>query len=118
MHPYNSILFDSLTPLINCYNRLGELQNSAAMLRKLIEVISSNPAIAEHHPEKADFYWNLGDVLLSLIEQRGPSLPKKMVARYRQEAHESFEKAAQIRTVCYGAQHPTTLAAIKAVGRS
>lgn len=106
IHPLYGPAFSSLMPLFNCQRHLGQLKEAAGTMRRLIDAINMDTAIAEHHIEKADFYVSLGETLAELLENG--YLNKTVAGHYRKEAREAFEKAVEIRSVCYGPDHRAT----------
>ena len=115
IHASYVLIFGIYAPLVNCYRRTDQLPQSAAALRRLVKIMENNPAIAEHHPEKGDFYWNLGETFSKLVSRGGAS--PAVMARYRQEERECYSRAAEIRTMCYGPKHFATLEAKAALDK-
>ena len=115
IHATYFLVYSVYAPLVNCYRRMDQLPQSAAMLRSILDILDTNPAIAEHHPEKADFLWNLGQTYQMLYERSNDRTPKSAKMRYRQDAREAYSKAAAIRTVCFGADDASTAEALKAM---
>eukprot|EP00904_Undaria_pinnatifida_P001821 jgi/Undpi1/1163/HiC_scaffold_10.g04625.m1 len=70
-----------------------------------------------NHPELGDIYVALADAISVFVEKRGQTLPTKAKSQSISEQKQALERAAAIRSVCMGKDHPTTAEAKRALAR-
>eukprot|EP00903_Cladosiphon_okamuranus_P008244 g7936.t1 len=116
LHPANALVVQTLVPLSNCCNFEEDFAASARHLRRA--VLSMEAVYPPNYPELGDFHAALAEANASLLEKRGQALPKKTRSQTDSERKQSLERAAAIRTVCLGREHPTTKKAVAALDRS
>eukprot|EP00250_Pteridium_aquilinum_P002084 c12288_g1_i1 orf=48-1733(+) len=100
LHPLHVLLFDALTPLMNCYRVLGDAEGGSKVCRIIInclEKVLNGPSL-----ELANFYFCLGEMYSECAnsEDLSPILAK----RYKKQAQETFNQVRQLRKICLGKQ--------------
>lgn len=98
LHPLHVLLFDALTPLMNCCRVLGDAEGGARVCRNIInclEKVLNGPSL-----ELANFYFCLGE----MYSERADSVDVSpvLVKRYKRQAQETFHQVRHIRKICLG----------------
>ncbi|GMH44958.1 hypothetical protein BSKO_12915 [Bryopsis sp. KO-2023] len=102
--PYHVHMFDAMTPIMNCYRRLGDPQGSLKYCQKVITAMETILQIPT--TELGNFYKCMGEVLSVRAGVAG--LPPAIRDVYKKQAQDALKKAVQVRKICYGAKHPAT----------
>ncbi|KAJ7542751.1 hypothetical protein O6H91_09G010100 [Diphasiastrum complanatum] len=98
LHPLHVLLFDALTPLMNCCRAMGDAEEGSRICRTIInclEKVSSGPTL-----ELANFYYCLGEMHAERADTYG--LSRVLAKRHMRLAHEAFEHVEIIQNVCLG----------------
>eukprot|EP01018_Ginkgo_biloba_P029122 Gb_19403 [translate_table: standard] len=98
LHHLHVLIFDSLTPLLNCHRALGDAEGGARVCRMILnclEKVLPNPSL-----ELANFYFCLGEMCSERAEafDISPVLAK----HYKKQAQEAFQRVRQLRKICIG----------------
>ncbi|CBN74163.1 conserved unknown protein [Ectocarpus siliculosus] len=111
---------------------IGKKTVATTMYEQLSAVLSSSPRGTRHlrravsameavypanFPELGDFHAALADANDALLQKRGQTLPKKSRSQAVSERKQALERAATIRSVCLGKDHPATREAARALDR-
>ncbi|CAM9294139.1 unnamed protein product [Scytosiphon promiscuus] len=116
LHPANALVVQTLVPLSNCCNFEEDHSASARYLRRA--VCAMEAVYPPNYPELGDFHAALADAQSALLDKSGQALPKKTKSKTVSERKQALERAAAIRTVCLGKEHPTTKKAMRALERA
>ncbi|KAL3696784.1 hypothetical protein R1sor_010860 [Riccia sorocarpa] len=97
LHPLNLLLFDALTPLMNCCRATGDAAEGSRVCRLILNALEKVlPGVSL---EQASFYFCLGEMYLQRSESAGTSV---MAKHFKKQAQEAFQQARRIRGVCLG----------------
>uniref|UniRef100_A0A0D6R766 SET domain-containing protein n=1 Tax=Araucaria cunninghamii TaxID=56994 RepID=A0A0D6R766_ARACU len=98
LHQLHVLLFDALTPLMNCHRAVGDAEGGVRVCRKVLsclEKVLSNPTL-----ELANFYFCLGEMCSERAEAN--DISPVLAKFYKKQAQEAFQRVQQIRKICLG----------------
>lgn len=98
LHPLHVLLFDALTPLMNCCRVLGDAEGGVRVCRKIIscmEKVLNGPSL-----ELSNFYFCLGEMCLERADAVDISVV--LARHYRKQAQEAFNQVRHMRKICLG----------------
>ncbi|KAK9816487.1 hypothetical protein WJX72_000903 [[Myrmecia] bisecta] len=101
------VLFDSLVPLMNCCRAAGDTAGAISYLSKVTAAMEELH-VTPNSPELAN-YLTLHGMLLA---DRANGAPAAFKARLKKQAKETLARAAAMRKICLGPEHPATLDAL------
>jgi hypothetical protein len=114
LHPNHHHLFNSLPPLINACIKIQEYGLAIQYAKDTIALMDSAPFVPANWPEKADYWFRLGELLEiygmalneGLVESAINQDGKKEWREYLKESLKAYQMCSQIRTVAFGREHP------------
>ncbi|CAM9395772.1 unnamed protein product [Ectocarpus fasciculatus] len=115
LHPANAMVVQTLVPLSNCCSFEEDHAASARHLRRAVSAMEA--VYPPNYPELGDFHAALADANDALLQKRGETLPKKSRSQAVSERKQALERAATIRSVCLGSDHPAAKEAARALNR-
>lgn len=115
LHPNHHHLFNSLPPLINACIKVQEFGLAIQYAKETIALMDSASFVPSNWPEKADYWFRLGE----LLEIYGMALKEGLVSNkednkmkewrdYLKESLGAYQTCSRIRTVAFGRDHPIT----------
>ncbi|KAL2643571.1 hypothetical protein R1flu_011158 [Riccia fluitans] len=97
LHPLNLLLFDALTPLMNCCRATGDDAEGSRVCRLILNALEKVlPGVSL---EQANFYFCLGEMYMQRSESAGTGV---MAKHFKKQAQEAFQQARRIRGICLG----------------
>ncbi|CAM6085699.1 unnamed protein product [Calypogeia fissa] len=97
LHPLNVLLFDALTPLMNCCRNMGDAAEGSRVCRNILTCMEK--VVSGSSLELANFYFCLGEMYLQRSDGPGSNVMKK---HNRKLAQENFQHVRDIRKICLG----------------
>ncbi|BBN02498.1 protein MpASHR2 [Marchantia polymorpha subsp. ruderalis] len=97
LHPLNVLLFDALTPLMNCCRASGDAAEGSRICRLILN--SMEKVLPGVSLEQANFYFCLGEMYTQRAESAGTNV---MAKHYKKLAQETFQQVRRIREICLG----------------
>ncbi|CAN0399479.1 unnamed protein product [Ascophyllum nodosum] len=116
LHPSNAMVVHTLVQLVNCCNFEKDYSTSAKYLKRAISAMECVYPL--NYPELGDFHAALADALTAFLGERGEALPKKLKSQAISDRNRALERAAAIRSVCLGPEHPSTKNSRRALTRA
>jgi len=99
---HHASLFDCRTPLLNCARARRDLPAAAAQCSAILTTLEK---MGGSEAERGRFWASLGEVLALRAAESGAQAKV-----WRAKAKDAFAKAAALRALCLGAEHPLTQA--------
>ncbi|XP_059065541.1 histone-lysine N-methyltransferase ASHR1 isoform X2 [Cryptomeria japonica] len=98
LHHLHVLLFDSLTPLMNCHRAVGDAEGGVRVCRRILSCLEK--VLPNSSLELANFYFCLGEMCFERAE--ASDISPVLAKHFKKQAHEAFQHVRQIRKICLG----------------